>query len=88
MQAAKRFIKYWIKILNVLSYRFVNLSYNMLKSLDEYSQTTWASSVDRLLFSNGFGYVWNNYHVPDPKLLLHVFKEISSTVVILSIRNI
>ena len=50
IQTAKRYIKYWIKILNLPNYRYATLSYNMLKSLDEYGQTNWASSVKRLLF--------------------------------------
>ena len=36
----------------------------MLKRLDDYGQTNWATGVKQLLFSNGFGYVWLNQHVP------------------------
>ena len=75
IEAAKRCIKYWIKIPILPNYKYVKLSYNMLKSLDEYDQTYWAISVKCMLLSNGFGYVWNNQHVLNPKLVLHVTEE-------------
>ena len=45
VEAAKRCDKYWINILVMPNYRYVKLSYNMLKILDEYGQTNWASKV-------------------------------------------
>ena len=66
IESAKRCIKYWIKILSMPDTRYVKKCYSMLKLLDDYGQTNWATNVKQLLFSSGFGYVWLNQHVPQP----------------------
>ena len=42
----------------------------MLKLLDDYGQTNWATRVKQLLFTNGFGYVWLNQRVPQPNTFI------------------
>ena len=54
----KRWIKYWMKILNMPDSCSAKKCYLILKVLDEYGQINWVTKVRQLLFSNGFGYIW------------------------------
>ena len=50
--------------------KYVKLCYEMLKIYDGLGYENWASEVRVHLFSNGFGYVWENQRVDNPKLFL------------------
>ncbi|CAG2216455.1 unnamed protein product [Mytilus edulis] len=43
--------------------------------MNEHGRINWCSKVQRLLFSNGFGVVWENQGVGDTKLFIHLFKQ-------------
>ncbi|MEW8548219.1 MAG: reverse transcriptase family protein [Candidatus Thiodiazotropha sp.] len=75
IESNKRCIKYWLKILNMPDTRYVKKCYTMLKVLDEYGQNNWVSQVRQLLFSNGFGYIWINQHVLNPRLFILAFVQ-------------
>ena len=73
IEAAKRCVKYWLRILCMDDSRFVGICYNMLKVLDDYGQTIWVSTVKCLLQANGFGYVWTNQSVLNQHSFISVF---------------
>lgn len=56
----KRCIGYWLKIVNMQEHRYVKKCYLMLKCYDEAGDSNWASTIRKLLCTNGFGYVWEN----------------------------
>ena len=48
--------------------RYVKKCCKILKVLDEYVRNNWVTKVRQLLNSNGFGYIWINQHVHNPRL--------------------
>ena len=50
-------------------------AYDMLWNLDSNGVTCWASHVRLVLFSHGFGFVWENQGVENPKAFTKVFKQ-------------
>ena len=70
---AKKCIKYWLKILNMPSHRYVKCCYVMLKRLDEQGNKTWATGIKDLLFKYGFGTVWLEQGVVDEGLFISLF---------------
>ena len=70
--AAKRCIKYWIKILNMQDHRLVKKCYLLLFNMDIQGQTNWVTDIKYLLTRNGFGYVWYNQKVNNDKLFIKV----------------
>ena len=68
-------IKYWCKIIHMEDKRYPIQCYNMLKSLDNMSRITWASTIKNLLFESGFGIVWINQNVGDVNQFLSKFQQ-------------
>ncbi len=54
----KRVVRYWCKICKMPDNRFVKKCYNMLLLDCENGKTNWASRVKHILYSFGFGYIW------------------------------
>ena len=75
IEAARRCVKYWLRIMSMDDSRYVRKCYNMLKVLDDYGKTNWVSNVRLLLQSNGFGYVWTNQSVTNPHSFISVFTQ-------------
>ena len=75
IEAAKRCVKYWLRIMSMADSRYVRKRYNMLKVLYDYGKTNWVSNVRRLLQSNDFGYVWTNQSVTNPHSFISVFTQ-------------
>ena len=70
-----RCIKYWLKLLSMDTHSYPHCSYKMLLNLSENGRITWATKIKRLLFRNGYGYVWLNQGVGNEELFLHDFKK-------------
>ena len=70
-----KFIKYWLRIIQMPSHRYPKQCYLMLKRLDDDNRHTYASEVRNLLFSYGYGYVWIAQDVGDINLFILGFKQ-------------
>ena len=75
INAAKRCIKYWLKIIRLPRSRYVRLCYEMLVHYDNIGHINWVTNVRNHLFLNGFGYVWLQQSVGDEKLFLANYFE-------------
>ena len=60
IQAHKRCIKYWLRLVNLSNDRYSKLCYNMLLYYDNNGYENWVSCVKHNLYQNGFGYVWES----------------------------
>ena len=50
-------------------------AYNMLHYLQTDGQTNWASRDRDLLYTNGFGYVWENQNVESENIFIRMFSQ-------------
>ena len=57
------------------SNRLPRRAYNMLIKLDERDKNTWATEIGLLLYTHGFGFVWENKGVQSIVGFLKVFKQ-------------
>ena len=53
-------VNYWIKLTNMSLERYPKNIYNMLCRLDENGRKTWSSDVKSVLYTYGFGHVWES----------------------------
>ena len=60
IQSQVKVIKYWLRLLDMPSSRLRRKCYNMMLLYDKNGQKNWVTGVKDLLFSIGFGYIWNN----------------------------
>ena len=58
-----RCIQLWLKIVHVHHTRLKNSTYNLLRQTHENRGGTWVSEIKLLLYSLGFGNVWNQHSV-------------------------
>ena len=70
--AAKRCLKYWLRLLNMSGHRYVKLCYDMLAHSDNLGYNNWVSDVRVHLYQNGFGYIWETWE--DFKFYLNMYK--------------
>ena len=75
VQYHKKCIKYWLKLIEMSTTRYPFACYKMLKELDDNGRHTWASNVRILLSRYGFGHVWLNQGVGDPKIHKGILPE-------------
>ena len=68
-------IKYWLRLTVMESYRLPRKSYDMLLLLHTSGKTCWASQVRKILYSFGFGFVWENQGVQNQNDFVKVFKQ-------------
>jgi hypothetical protein len=68
-------IRYWFTILSMSEERLPAKAYKMLLNIHHKNKITWASSVCNILYSYGFGYVWENQGAGDRRLFLKIFKQ-------------
>ncbi|CAG2242681.1 unnamed protein product [Mytilus edulis] len=61
-------IKYFLHLQCMDDNRLPKLCYRMMYKMNENGRLNWCSKVQRLLFSNGFGVVWESQSVGDAKL--------------------
>ena len=73
IQYYKRCINFWLKILRMPEDRYVKKCYFMLKCYDEAGISNWASAIRKMLYTNGFGYVWESQSVVNEKHFLALF---------------
>ena len=71
----KRCIKYWIRIINMPCTRYVKKCYMMLKFYDSIGHINWVSHVRQNLYTNGFGYVWENQNVESVDMFLVRYEQ-------------
>ena len=69
----KRVVTYWCKICKMPDSRFVKKCYNMLLLECDNGKTNWASKVKHILFSLGFGYIWEQQTVCNTDKFLSEF---------------
>ena len=67
-------ISYWVRLLQMAPNRYPRQMYLVLRNQDSSGRTNWASHVKRLLYENGFGYVWLANEIGDAKTFLLSFK--------------
>ena len=70
-----RALRYWLKIIRMNSNRLPRRAYNMLIKLDERDENTWATEIRLLLYTHGFGFVWENQGVQSIVGFLKEFKQ-------------
>lgn len=69
----KRLVKYWLKIVDMNTDRYVRKCYDMLHNLDNQGKTNWATKVKNILCSTGIGEVWFNQGVGDKDIFMEAF---------------
>ena len=52
----------------------------MLKCYADAGVTNWASCLKHILYSNGFGYVWERQSVVNERKFIHVFKGLRTNI--------
>ncbi|CAG2213907.1 unnamed protein product [Mytilus edulis] len=67
-------IKYFLHLQCMDDNRLPKLCYRMMFKMNEHGRLNWCSKVQRLLFSNGFGVVWESQSVGDAKLYEEFFQ--------------
>lgn len=73
IEASKRCLKFWIRLLGLPNDRYVKKCYIMLKYFDQLGFKNWATDIKEKLCQNGFGYVWEQQRVDNPKYFLTVY---------------
>ncbi|CAC5403534.1 unnamed protein product [Mytilus coruscus] len=68
-------IKYFLHLQCMDDSRLLKLCYRMMFKMNEHGRINWCSKVQGLLFSNGFGVVWENQGVGDTRLFMNLFKQ-------------
>ena len=58
IEGMKRSMLYWLKILKLRDHRYVWKCYNMMRHYDQMGYSNWVSHIRKLLYTNGFGYLW------------------------------
>lgn len=75
ISASCRCIKYWLKLLECSTDRYIRLCYDMLKVYDNLGYVNWATNVRLNLYKNGFGYIWESQCVVDKEIFLCDYKQ-------------
>ena len=75
IEAAKRCVKYWLKIMKLPEERYVKKCYLMLINMSGNYYFNWAREVERLLCQNGFAYVWYNQGVENEHTFMQLFVQ-------------
>ena len=75
ISAGLRCIRYWLKLLQMESYRLPRKSYDMLFEMDAKGKKNWVSNVRLFLCENGFGEVWLNQGVGNQFSFLRLFRQ-------------
>ena len=75
IQAMKRSISYWLKILKMRENKYARKCYNMMYHYDQLGYINWASHIHKLLYTNGFGYIWDSQEVNNENNFLYVFQQ-------------
>lgn len=68
-------IKYWLKIIEMPENCLVRSCYQMMYNVVNVGRKNWASDVKNILFSYGFGYVWEEQAVNNIQGFLQIFKQ-------------
>jgi hypothetical protein len=68
---SRRCIKFWLRLLNMPSCRYVRKCYDMLLYYDSIGYNNWASKVKLHLYMNGYGFVWENQYVDNHRSFLY-----------------
>ena len=70
-----KFIKYWVRLIEMDSSRYPKQCYKMLKSQDAVGRNNWVSKVREFLFSYGFGFVWISQEIGNTNQFITLFKQ-------------
>ena len=73
IETRKRAINYWLKILKLTDEKYVRKCYNMLYHFDSLGYSNCATNIKNILFTCGFGYVWENQMVRNEKKIYKQF---------------
>ena len=75
IEGVKRSISYWLKPLKMRETKYARQCYNMLFHFDQLGYTNWATSIRKLLYNNGFGYLWELQEVNNEKRFLYALQQ-------------
>ena len=75
IKGVKRSISYWLKLLKMRETKYARQCYNMLFHFDQLGYTNWATSIRKLLYNNGFGYLWELQEVNNEKRFLYALQQ-------------
>ena len=68
-------IKYWLRLTTMDTARLPGKAYNMLLSVHNSGQFSWASRVHQVLYKFGFGFVWESKGVQNPETFIKIFMQ-------------
>ena len=68
-------IKYWLRLTRMNASRLPRKAYNMLLLLHNQGTVCWVSKVKEVLFTFGYGFVWENQGVNYPNSFIRSFKQ-------------
>jgi hypothetical protein len=68
-------IKYWLRLTSMENFRLPKKAYNMQLALHNSGKVCWVSQVREVLYTFGFGFVWENQGVQTRNVFIRVFKQ-------------
>ena len=68
-------VKYWSKIISLPAESLLRSCYLVMCNRCHLGKTNWASKIRDILYSYGFGWIWENQHVPDSAAFMRLFSE-------------
>ena len=68
-------VKYWLKIISLPAESLLWSCYSVMYNRCHLGKTNWASKIRDILYRYGFGWIWENQHVPDSAALMRLFSE-------------
>ena len=70
-----KFVKYWVRLIQMESGRYLRQCYIMLKAHDEIGRVNWVSKIREFLFKSGFCFAWISQEIGNTVLFIKQFKQ-------------
>ena len=68
-------VKYWLRIISLPDESLSRSCYSVMYNRCHLGKTNWASKIRDILYCYGFGWIWENQHVPDSAAFMRLFSE-------------
>ena len=70
-----KFVKYWVRFIQMDSGRYPKQCYILLKAHDEIGRVNWVLKIREFLFKNGFGFAWISQEIGNTVSFIKQFKQ-------------
>ena len=75
IEAEKRCLRYWLRILKMPNHRLVKKCYTMMKYFNDLGNMNWCTHTTQLLQSSGYGYIWEMQDIPNESTFMLAFVQ-------------